>query len=159
MNIHPVDYLVHFLKRSAARVIFRPGYLVVALVCPRDFVSLLMAGEWKTAAAGEAVLAEGKPVSSICVAISGNSQVHKDGKDGMPLKPGHVIGTAFALTGQPSPIAVIFTEPARYFCWPRGNIRAFLDKRPDLRLTLQSLVNRDLAVKLDELSTDLLERL
>jgi CRP-like cAMP-binding protein len=125
---------------------------------PREFVSLLMAGEWKTAAAGEAVLAEGKPVSSICIAISGNLQVHKDGKDVMPLKPGHVIGTAFALTGQPSPIAVIFTEPARYFCWPLSNIRALLDKRPDLRLTLQSLVNRDLAAKLDELSTDLLER-
>jgi CRP-like cAMP-binding protein len=122
---------------------------------PREFVSLLMAGEWKTAAAGEV---EEKPVSSICIAISGNLQVHKDGKDVMPLKPGHVIGTAFALTGPPSPIAVIFTEPARYFCWPLGNIRAFLDKRPDLRLTLQSLVNRDLAAKLDELSTDLLER-
>jgi CRP-like cAMP-binding protein len=120
---------------------------------PREFVSLLMAGEWKSAAAGDTVLMEGKPVSSICIAISGNLQVRKGGKDVMPLKPGHVIGTALALTGQPSPMAATFTEPARYFCWSLGNIRAFLDKRPDLRLTLQSLVNHDLAAKIEELSS------
>jgi hypothetical protein len=66
--------------------------------------------------------------------------------------------TALALTGQPSPMAAIFTEPARYFCWSLGNIRAFLDRRPDLRVTLQSLVNRDLAAKVEELSSGLLER-
>jgi CRP-like cAMP-binding protein len=119
---------------------------------PREFVSLLMAGEWRTAVAGDAVLAEGKPVSSISIAISGTLMVRKGDKDVMPLKPGHVIGTALGLTGQPSPIAAIFTGPARYFCWPIGHIRAFLDKRPDLRLALQSLVNRDLAAKVEELS-------
>ena len=77
----------------------------------------------------------------------------KDGKDVMVLKPGHLIGTALALTGQPSPIAATFTEAARYFVWPLGNIRAFLDKRPDLRVILQTLVNRDLAAKLEELSS------
>jgi CRP-like cAMP-binding protein len=122
---------------------------------PREFVSLLLAGEWKRAAAGEAVLTQGKPVSSICIAISGTLQVLKDGKDLMALKPGFLIGTALALTGQPSPIAASFTEPAHYFCWPLGNIRAFLDKRPDLRLTLQSLVNRDLALKIEDLSIHL----
>lgn len=122
---------------------------------PREFVSLLLAGEWKRAAAGEAVLTQGKPVSSICIAISGTLRVLKDGKDLMALKPGFLIGTALALTGQPSPIAASFTEPAHYFCWPLGNIRAFLDKRPDLRLTLQSLVNRDLALKIEDLSIHL----
>ena len=119
---------------------------------PREFVSLLLAGEWKSAAAGDAVLTQGNPVSSICIAISGSLQVLKDGKDLMALKPGFLIGTALALTGQPSPIAATFTEPAYYFSWPLGNIRAFLDKRPDLRLTLQSMVNRDLALKIEDLS-------
>jgi hypothetical protein len=35
--------------------------------------------------------------------------------------------------------------------WSLGDLRAFLDRRPELRATLQSLVNRDLAVKLEEL--------
>jgi hypothetical protein len=46
----------------------------------------------------------------------------------MPLEAGHLIGTALALTGEPSPLAATFTGPARYFCWPLGNIRTFLDK-------------------------------
>src|SRR5690348_10357197 len=52
---------------------------------PREFISLLLAGEWKTAGLGETVLEEGKPVSSICIAISGTLKVCKGGKDLMPL--------------------------------------------------------------------------
>jgi len=125
---------------------------------PREFVSLLLAGEWKTAAAGDVLLTEGQPVSSICIPISGSLKVRKAGQDVMSLSPGHLIGTALALTGEPSPLAAIFAEPARYFCWPLVNIRVFLDKRPDLRLTLQGLVNRDLAAKIEELSTHLPRR-
>jgi len=122
---------------------------------PREFVSLLLAGEWKNAAVGDPVLTQGNPVSSICIAISGNLKVVKDDKDVMTLKPGYLIGTALALSGQPSPMGAAFMEPARYFCWPIGSLRVFLDKRPDLRITLQSLVNRDLASKIEGLITHL----
>jgi CRP-like cAMP-binding protein len=119
---------------------------------PREFVSLLMAGEWKSASAGDAILVQGDPVASLCIPISGNLLVRKDGNDVMTLRAGHLIGTGLALTGQPSPIAASFTEAARYFVWPLSNIRAFLDQRPDLRLILQGLVNRDLASKLEQIS-------
>jgi CRP-like cAMP-binding protein len=119
---------------------------------PREFVSLLLAGEWKTAAAGDTILDQGKPVSSICVLLSGSLQVRKDGKDLILLKPGYLIGTGMAFSGQVSPIGAAFTEPARYFSWPLTNLRVFLEKRPELRLALQSLLNRDLAAKLEELS-------
>jgi hypothetical protein len=33
--------------------------------------------------------------------------------------------------------------------WSLPSLRRFMDKRPDLRLTLQGLVNRDLAGKLE----------
>ena len=122
---------------------------------PREFVSLLLAGEWKTAAAGDAILDQGKPASSICVLLSGSLQVRKDGKDLILLKPGYLIGTGMALSGQVSPIGAAFTEPARYFSWPLTNLRVFLEKRPELRLALQSLLNRDLAAKLEELSAHL----
>jgi len=46
-----------------------------------------------------------------------------------------------------------FTRDARYMCWPLQSIRTFLDRRPDLRLTLQSLVNRELAGKLERVSS------
>jgi CRP-like cAMP-binding protein len=65
------------------------------------------------------------------------------------VAPGHIIGTALALTGEASPVEVTFTEPARYMRWSLANLRRFMDARPDLRVTLQGLVNRDLAEKLN----------
>ena len=154
--INPYQILPIYLKRRPVvlseeeQKLYNMGF---ALLRPREFISLLLAGEWKNAAAGEAVLTEGNPVSTLCIAVSGSLNVRKGGKEVMALKPGQLIGTALALTGEPSPLAATFAEPASYFCWPRSNIRAFLDKRPDLRLTLQSLVNRDLAAKVEEVST------
>jgi hypothetical protein len=115
---------------------------------PREFVSLLLAGEWKDAAAGDVVMTDGKPVSSICVAISGAVQVRRHGKEIGVLRPGNLIGAAVAFTEEPSPVDAAFAENARYMCWPLASIRGFLEKKPELRLALQRLVNQDLARKL-----------
>jgi hypothetical protein len=116
---------------------------------PREFVSLSLVGEWKSAEAGERVVTEGEPVSSLCIPITGSADVRKQGAHIGALKPGHIIGTALALTGEPSPVEVTFTEPARYMRWSLPSLRSFMDKRPELRITLQGLVNRDLAGKLE----------
>ncbi len=115
---------------------------------PREFVSLSLVGEWKSAAAGERVVSEGEPVSQVCVAISGHADVHRRDQRVGTLSPGHIIGTALALTGDPSPVVITFTEPARYMRWSLPSLRRFIDRRPDLRVALQSLVNHDLVGKL-----------
>jgi CRP-like cAMP-binding protein len=102
---------------------------------------------------GDKVLTEGQPVSTICIAISGIVHVRQRDKDVADIEPGLIIGTALALTGDPSPVDAAFTGAARYMCWPLHNLRSFLDKRPELRVTLQGLVNRDLSRKLDALLT------
>jgi hypothetical protein len=116
---------------------------------PREFVSLSLVGEWKSAQAGERVVSEGEPVSSLCIPITGSADVRKQGARIGALRPGHIIGTALTLTGEPSPVEVTFTEPARYMRWSLPSLRSFMDKRPELRITLQGLVNRDLAGKLE----------
>lgn len=118
---------------------------------PREFVSLSLVGEWKSAEAGERVVSEGEPVSHLIVAITGSAEVRKQGTPVGSLSPGHVIGSALALTGDPSPIDVTFTEPARYMRWELPSLRRFMDRRPDLRVTLQGLVSRDLAGKIGRL--------
>jgi len=116
---------------------------------PREFVSLSLAGEWKSAEAGERVVAEGEPVSHLCIAIAGSAEVRKQGEHLGTLRPGHIIGNALALTGDPSPVEMTFAEPARYMRWALPSLRKFIDSRPDLRVTLQGLVNHDLARKLE----------
>ena len=116
---------------------------------PREFVSLSLVGEWKNAEPGERVLTEGEPVSSLSIPITGSADVYRQGERIAALTPGHIIGTGLALTGEPSPVEVTFTEPARYMRWSLPGLRRFMDTRPDLRVTLQGLVNRDLAEKLN----------
>jgi CRP/FNR family cyclic AMP-dependent transcriptional regulator len=118
---------------------------------PREFVALTLVGEWKSGTAGEKVLTEGEPVSRLCIPIAGSAEVRKQGKSVGRLEPGHIIGTALALTGAPSPVEATFTEPARYMSWPLPSLRTFMDKRPDLRVALQALVSRDLAGKVERL--------
>ncbi|HEY1232674.1 MAG TPA: cyclic nucleotide-binding domain-containing protein [Candidatus Binatia bacterium] len=97
----------------------------------------------------ETVVTEGEPVSSLSIPISGTAEVQKSVERIGEVKPGHIIGTALALTGDPSPVRVTFTEPTRYMRWSLSSIRQFVDMRPDLRAALQRLVNRDLAQKLN----------
>jgi hypothetical protein len=118
---------------------------------PREFVALSLVGEWKSAETGKRVVNEGEPVSSVCIAITGNADVCKQGERIGTLRPGHIIGNALALTGDPSPVEMTFTEPARYMSWPLPSLRTFIDKRPELRIALQGLVNRDLSRKLEAL--------
>jgi Popeye protein conserved region len=116
---------------------------------PREFLSLVLVGEWKDAVVGEKILTEGEPVSSLCIPIMGSMEVRKHGVRLGTLKPGDIVGTALAFTGNASLVEARFTGPARYIRWPLQSLRTFMDKRPDLRVTLEGLVNRDLAAKLE----------
>ena len=118
---------------------------------PREFVALTLVGEWRNAMGGEQVLIEGQPVSRLCIAITGNVEVTRNGRPIGTIEPGHLIGTALALTDVPSPVDARFTEAARYMAWPLKSLRTFMDRRPDLRVTLQGLVSRDLAWKIEQL--------
>jgi CRP-like cAMP-binding protein len=90
----------------------------------------------------------------VSIAIAGDVEVRRRGASLGKLAPGSVIGTALALTGEPSPIEATFTSPARYIRWPLASLRAFADRRPELRLALQRFVNDDLARKVEHLASE-----
>ena len=120
---------------------------------PREFVSLLMAGAWRDFAAGDTLLSEGSAVASICIPIRGQVNFSRGGLPVATTPPGKIIGTAMALSGDPSPVTATLAESGRGICWPLHDLRAFLDRRPDLRVALQALVSRDLAAKVERLVT------
>jgi hypothetical protein len=120
-------------------------------VSPRDFVALVMLGEWRDAAVGDAVLDAGKPANSISVAISGTIRVSREGRILGDVGPGHLVGTTFALLDEPSPVDAAFADPGRYISWQWSDLRAFLDKKPELRAKLVRLAGNELARKLQHL--------
>ncbi len=118
---------------------------------PREFVALTLVGEWKNASVGDKILIEGEPITRLCIAISGSAEIRKKGRSLGTLEPGHIIGTALALTGAPSPVDATFIEATRYMSWPLPTLVAFMDKRPALRATLQNLASLDLTRKIERL--------
>ena len=117
----------------------------------RDFVSLVLIGTWNDAVAGDQPLIEESSVSSVCIAISGTLNITKKGKTLAMLEPGHIVGTAVALTGDPSPVSATFIDDGRYIRWPVAALRKYLDKKPDLRVAVRGLVADDLSEKLQAL--------
>jgi CRP-like cAMP-binding protein len=118
---------------------------------PREFVSFLMAGAWRDTDAGETLLAEGSPAASICIPIRGKVNFSQGGRTVAIVAPGSIIGTASALSGDSSTVTATMTERGRCMCWRLNDLRAFIDRRPDLRVALQGLVSRDLAAKVEQL--------
>jgi hypothetical protein len=118
---------------------------------PREFVSLLLAGEWHDAARGERIITQGEPVGRLCIPISGKIELVRSGRRLGELPPGQVIGLALAVTGETPTFDAVFVEPARYMSWPLSSLRTFLDRRPELRIALQRLASHDLATKVERL--------
>jgi hypothetical protein len=114
----------------------------------REFVSLLMVGEWRNAFAGDRILTVGKPADAICIAVSGTIRVSRQDREVGKLEPGRAIGTAVALLGEPSPVDAAFADAGRYIRWPLPHIRSFMERKPELRAVLERLASRELAQKL-----------
>jgi hypothetical protein len=118
---------------------------------PREFVSLLLAGEWRDAEPGERIIAQGRAVDRVFIAISGSVEVSRSGGRVGTFAPGQIIGLALAVTGEAPSFDAAFIEPGRYMSWPLARLRKFLDQRPELRVALQRLANQDLATKVERL--------
>jgi len=120
---------------------------------PREFLSLVLVGQWRDAQRGDRVLAEGDRAQVVAIAIAGDVEMQRRGGTVAILKPGQIIGTALALTESPSPVSAVFADAGRYIEWPLSQLRIFLDRNPGLRITLQRHVNQDLAKKLESAVT------
>jgi CRP-like cAMP-binding protein len=118
---------------------------------PREFVSLLLAGEWRDGARGDRIIERGRKVERIAIPISGMVEIARGGERLGAFEPGHVIGLALAVNDDAATFDAAFSEPGRYMSWPLPSLRKFLDRRPELRVALQRLASHDLAAKLERL--------
>jgi hypothetical protein len=118
---------------------------------PREFVSLLLAGEWHNAAVGERIIAQGQPVDRIVIPISGRVEVSRHGERLGSFAPGQIMGLALAANGHASSFDAVFIQPGRCMSWSMADLRKFVDKRPELRVALQQLASHDLATKVERL--------
>jgi Popeye-like protein len=118
---------------------------------PREFVSLLLTGQWRDAAPGERIITQNQPIDRLSIPISGRVDVSRKGEPLGSFAPGQMIGLALAVTGEAATFDAAFSQPGRYMSWPLPTLRKFLDKRPELRVALQRFAGHDLAMKVEQL--------
>jgi CRP-like cAMP-binding protein len=82
-------------------------------------------------------------------------QVSKEGHVLGDLGPGEIVGSALLLSGAVADVDAVTAEPARTVRWEAATLERYLDANPETRNLFQRHLARDLAGKLQRLSTDL----
>lgn len=113
-----------------------------------DFHRLIRMGTWVSTAEGEILTRQGHPVARIVLITDGATAVDVDGRTVAYCREGDFIGEMAFVSGKPASATVATIAPTRYLMWRFSDLKALIEKYPDIRTALQSVFNRNLIDKL-----------
>jgi hypothetical protein len=119
---------------------------------PRKVLHVLSLGSWATAAPGERLLEQGRPVESLSLIVRGTVQVKKEGRVLGELREGQIVGSALILAGAKPDLDAVAMNATRLVRWDATTLERYLDSDPETRNLFQRHLAKDLAVKLQGLS-------
>ena len=122
--------------------------LVFPDLSPRRVLQVLSVGSWIDAEIGEHFFAHGKRIDAVYLIVRGRVQVTRNEAVLGELTAGSLIGSTLLLTGAPSDVDVVATEPVRALCWEVRTLERYLAANPEARIVMQKHLARDLAGKL-----------
>ncbi len=122
--------------------------LVFHAISPRQMVTLLKRGHWRSAAAGECFQPMGVTMDRLIVIFSGRAAVDIGGRQVGEVTPGQFVGSISFVTEDKSPASFTATQPTRYVEWPKSILKPLLAKEPSLGQAIQATLGIDLASQL-----------
>jgi len=122
--------------------------LVFRLVSPREMISLLKIGIWKTAEANERLISGGSELDKLMLIQSGQACLMVDGVKTQIIDPGQFMGSISFVTDEISPADFVTLEPTRYIQWDKSSLKKYLTKNPELHAAIQATLSMDLTEKL-----------
>ena len=121
--------------------------LVFENLPPRKVLQVLGIGSWIATPAGERLIESGKCPEAISLIVRGKVRVAKDGFVLGELVAGNLVGSALLLTGAPADVDAVALEPVRAMRWEIATLQRYLAANPEVRVTMQHHLARDLAGK------------
>ncbi|MBT9546006.1 MAG: cyclic nucleotide-binding domain-containing protein [Candidatus Sericytochromatia bacterium] len=116
---------------------------------PIEFLKLMRLSTWHEASQGQKLTEEGKPLKQVMLIYSGEAGVEVSGKEVNRLKDGDFIGEMSFFTGTQATATVkTLSENTRYLSWDKTALSALMQRNPNLRFALQSILGNDLTRKL-----------
>ncbi|PIQ26801.1 hypothetical protein COW36_00380 [bacterium (Candidatus Blackallbacteria) CG17_big_fil_post_rev_8_21_14_2_50_48_46] len=116
---------------------------------PIEFLKLMRIGDWQQAVQGETLTEEGKDLERVMLLYSGQANVEVGAQPVNQLNDGDFIGEMSFFAGTPATATVkICSETARYLAWDKQALHAMLQRNPNIRFAMQSILGNDLTQKL-----------
>jgi hypothetical protein len=118
----------------------------------REFLRLTSLARWVTCPAGEKILKKGQIAEEAIILISGDVEAILNDSAILKYRPGEIIGDANVYSGIANPVDIVARTPLRLAKWNIAQLRAFLERRPELRTRLLEVEGADLSRKLHTLA-------
>jgi CRP-like cAMP-binding protein len=126
--------------------------LAFTSVDKREFLRLASLARWVTCPVGWKILEVGQVAEEAIILISGDVEATLNDRAILKYRPGEIIGDANVYSGIASPVDIVARTPLNLAIWNIAQLRAFLERRPELRTRLLEIEGADLSRKLHALA-------
>jgi len=113
-----------------------------------EYKKLLRISQWRNLNANHILTQEGEDIDSVILIFNGLVSVQKSGREVAQLKDGNIIGEMSFLQGGAATATTKTLTPTRILQWKKKDLRALLDRNPNMGLAMQSVFNAELIYKL-----------
>ncbi|MEM7211229.1 MAG: cyclic nucleotide-binding domain-containing protein [Pseudomonadota bacterium] len=116
---------------------------------PGEFRRLMKIAQFHEAGPNDVLTHEGVVPEKLFYVMHGTVHIEKNGKH-FTYMAGAFVGELSMVTDEPA-IATVWLEPSSaYVSWDRSRITALTHRRPSMKLALDQLISRDMAIKVQQ---------
>jgi CRP-like cAMP-binding protein len=119
---------------------------------PRKVLRVLALGVWTNEKTGERLIESGKSLKTISLVVQGKVRIARGERAIGDLVAGDFVGSALLLSGVPSDVDAVVTEPVRALSWEVTTLESYLNANPETRVAMLRQLSRDLSGKVALLS-------
>lgn len=123
-------------------------------VPPRKLLQILGIGTWSTARSGERLIESGKAPGHLALIVHGKVRLIRAGSDIGTLRAGDFVGSALILSGLAPDFDAVVEQQVRAVQWQMGTLEKYLNANPEMRVTMQRHLARELSGKIRQLVND-----
>jgi len=113
---------------------------------PGDFAALVRRATRVTVSSSLQLTEEGKPVENLYYVISGGVEITK-GHERFDMPDGMFVGEVSLMLGQPASSSACLKPGSEVLVWSSKTLSRQVSRRPQLKLTLDAAIARDMAAK------------
>ncbi|MEO1397679.1 MAG: cyclic nucleotide-binding domain-containing protein [Pseudomonadota bacterium] len=133
-------------SRWAIPAAYRDIYAQFPQLPPGDFAALVKRASRLTVPDGMPLTTEGLPVENLYYVVSGSARITK-GADTFQMPSGMFVGEVSLMLGQAASSTAYLMPGSEILVWSSTELMQQTARRPQLKLTLEAAIARDMATK------------